>query len=414
MTNASDLIYDWNVQGEAGRFRPRHPIEFDDETLRDGLQSPSVTDPAIDEKVHILHLMNDLGIHTADIGLPGAGPRAVEDVLVLAREIATNRLAIRPNCAARTLRVDIDPIVQVTQKTGLPIEACVFIGSSPIRQYAEDWTLDKMLRHSEDAVTYATANGLPVMFVTEDTTRAQPETIRKLYTTAIECGARRVCVCDTVGHVTPIGVRNLVAFVQEVVRDSGEDVKIDWHGHRDRDLSVANTLAAIEAGVHRVHGTGLGVGERVGNTPMDMILVNLKLLGWIENDLTRLGEYCRTISRACRVPIPHNYPVFGNDAFETATGVHAAAVIKAFRKGDTWLADRVYSGVPAGDFGLEQQIRIGPMSGKSNVIFWLEKHGVAADEDLVGAIFDRAKQTPRLLTDDEIWSAVHMKSKVES
>lgn len=414
MSDTSDLIYDWNVQGEAGRFRPSHPIEFDDETLRDGLQSPSVTDPTIEQKVRLLHLMNDLGIHSADIGLPGAGPRAVEDVLRLAEEIAGNGMAIEANCAARTLRVDIDPIIEISQKAGIPIEASVFIGSSPIRQFAEDWTLDKMLHHSADAVKYATDAGLPVMYVTEDTTRAHPDTIDRLYTTAIENGARRVCVCDTVGHVTPNGVKSLLGHVLAVVARTGEDVKVDWHGHRDRDLSIANTLAAIEAGVHRVHGTGLGVGERVGNTPMDMLLVNLKLLGWIDNDLTKLNEYCQLVHEATTAPLPNNYPVFGEDAFETATGVHAAAVIKAFKKGDSWLADRVYCGVPAGDFGLEQKIRIGPMSGKSNVIFWLERRGIEAEEDLVDRIFDRAKQTNRLLTDDEIRSVIDMAASARS
>lgn len=403
MTNPhQDLIYDWNAVGEEGTFRPAKRIEFDDETLRDGLQSPSVRDPDIAEKIRMLHLMDELGIDAADIGLPGAGPRAVADVLALAHEIVRGKLRIRPNCAARTLKVDIDPIVEVSQKAGIPIEASVFIGSSPIRQYAEDWTLDKMVKHSEDAVSHAVKNGLPVMYVTEDTTRALPDTLERLYATAIHAGARRICVCDTVGHATPSGVAALLAHVHAVVKKTREDVKVDWHGHRDRDLSIVNTLAAIRAGADRVHGTGIGVGERVGNTPMDLLLVNLKLLGWIDNDLRKLGEYCETISKATGVPIPRNYPVFGEDAFETATGVHAAAVIKAYRKGDVWLADRVYCGVPAGEFGREQKIRVGPMSGKSNVVFWLERRGYPADEDLVQEIFDRAKHSDRLLADDEI------------
>ncbi|MBI4615871.1 MAG: 2-isopropylmalate synthase [Planctomycetes bacterium] len=403
MTNPhQDLIYDWNAVGEEGTFRPAKRIEFDDETLRDGLQSPSVRDPDIAEKIRMLHLMDELGIDAADIGLPGAGPRAVADVLALAHEIVRGKLRIRPNCAARTLKVDIDPIVEVSQKAGIPIEASVFIGSSPIRQYAEDWTLDKMVKHSEDAVSHAVKNGLPVMYVTEDTTRALPDTLERLYATAIHAGARRICVCDTVGHATPSGVAALLAHVHAVVKKTREDVKVDWHGHRDRDLSIVNTLAAIRAGADRVHGTGIGVGERVGNTPMDLLLVNLKLLGWIDNDLRKLGEYCEAISKATGVPIPRNYPVFGEDAFETATGVHAAAVIKAYRKGDVWLADRVYCGVPAGEFGREQKIRVGPMSGKSNVVFWLERRGYPADEDLVQEIFDRAKHSDRLLADDEI------------
>ncbi len=402
MESIHELIYDWNtVDGEAGEFS-RKPIEFDDETLRDGLQSPSVISPSIEKKVEILHLMSALGIHSADIGLPGAGPHVEEQVLRLAKEIVDHKLGIEPNCAARTLKADIEPIVKISQQVGIPIEAATFIGSSPIRQYAEDWNIDRLLKHTEEAVTYTVESGVPNMYVTEDTTRARPETIRRLYTAAIECGARRVVLTDTVGHATPRGVTKLVEFVKQVVADTGEDVKIDWHGHRDRGLSIPNSLAAIEAGADRVHGCGLGIGERCGNTPMDILLVNLKLMGRIDNDLSRLAEYCYTVSEAVGVPIPISYPVVGADAFRTGTGVHASAVIKALKKNDTWLADRVYSGVPAGGFGLAQKIEVGPMSGLSNVHYWLSSRGLPLDEELVKAIFKAAKDADRILEDAEI------------
>lgn len=394
------LIYDWNHSRD--EFVPAAPILLDDETLRDGIQGPSVTDPGIEAKKELLLVMDALGIDTADVGLPGAGPRAVEDVTALSTFIRDRRLRLRPNCAARTVIRDVEPIARISQKVGIPIEACLFIGSSPIRQYSEDWTLEVLTRHTREAVTFAVKEGLPVMYVTEDTSRAHPETLRALYTTAIECGARRICICDTVGHAVPEGVDRLVAFVRGILRETGAGVGIDWHGHRDRGLAVVNTLAAIRAGAERVHACALGLGERAGNTPMDLLLVNLKLLGWIDRDLTRLREYCQKAAEALNVTIPRNYPVIGSDAFETGTGVHAAAVIKAFRKGDSWLADRVYSGVPAGDFGLKQRIRIGPMSGKSNVVFWLEEHGIEASQEVVDRIFAAAKQSNRLLEDQEI------------
>jgi 2-isopropylmalate synthase len=348
--------------------------------------------------------METLGIDSADLGLPGAGPRAKADVLRLAQEISRARLNIRPNCAARTVETDIRPIAEISQTAGLPIEVAAFIGSSPIRQYAEGWTLDFLLRTTEQAVCFARRLGLPVMYVTEDTTRARPEVVRKLYTTAIECGAGAIVVCDTVGHATPQGVRALLRFViEEIVRPSRKDVRVDWHGHSDRGLGVANSLAAFEAGANQVHATALGLGERVGNTPMDQLLVNLKLMGAINRDLSRLKEYCETVSEAGGVPIPPNYPVVGADAFRTATGVHAAAVIKAFRKDDVELANQVYSGVPSHWFGMEQRIEIGPMSGKSNVIFWLERHGITPSDDLVEKIFERAKQADRLLGDEEVF-----------
>jgi 2-isopropylmalate synthase len=403
--SVDELVYDWNTIDPA-LVRPDRHIGFDDETLRDGLQSPSVSEPPVEQKIELLHLMDALGIDTADIGLPGAGGTHAAGVELMAREIADKKLKIRPNCAARTHRNDIMPIVEISQRVGIPIEACTFIGSSAIRFFAEDWTLDKLLKLTEEAVTLAVSEGVPVMYVTEDTTRANPETIRALYTTAIRCGAKAVCVCDTVGHSTPDGARAVVRFVKSIIEEQGGGIRLDWHGHQDRGLGVINSIAAIQGGADQVHGSALGMGERVGNTPMDQLLVNLKLMGWIDNDLSRLGEYCSVASKACGWPIPHNYPVFGRDAFRTATGVHAAAVIKSYKKGDRKLADLVYSGVPAGEFGLEQVVEVGPMSGKSNVIYWLERRGIEASDERVGRIYDRAKQASAVLADDEIMQLV--------
>ena len=400
-----ELVYDWNTI-EPSFSSPNRHIGIDDETLRDGLQSPSVCEPQVEQKLELLHLMEALGIDTADIGLPGAGGTHAAGVERLAREIAERKLKIRPNCAARTHRNDIIPIAEISQRVGMPIEACTFIGSSSVRFFAEDWTLDRLLQMTEEAVSFAVSQGLPVMYVTEDTTRANPETIRALYTTAIQAGAKAVCVCDTVGHSTPDGARAVISFVKSIIDEQGGGIRLDWHGHQDRGLGVINSLAAIQAGADQVHGSALGIGERVGNTPLDQLLVNLKLLGWISNDLSRLGEYSETAARICGWTVPYNYPVFGRDAFRTATGVHAAAVIKSYKKGDQRLADIVYSGVPAGEFGLEQVIEIGPMSGKSNVIYWLEKRGIAADETRVNRIYERAKAAHGVLEEREILELV--------
>ena len=397
----TDLIYDWNTFGDVDWSTV--DVDLNDETLRDGLQSPSAIDPTTDAKCRLLHLMADLGIVAADIGLPGAGPRAVEAVGALAREIVRHNLPIAPNCAARTVIADVEPIARISQEAGIAIEAATFIGSSPIRQYAEDWTLDRMLEVSEEAVTFAVGEGLPVMYVTEDTTRARPETLKALYGNAIRCGARRLCLADTVGHATPTGVRNLVKFVQgEIVEPSGEEIKLDWHGHRDRGLGVINCLAAIEAGIDRVHATALGVGERVGNAEMDLLIVNLHLLGAHRHDVSSLREYCELAADTIGVPLPANYPVIGADAFRTGTGVHAAAIIKARRKGDAWLADRVYSSVPAASFGAQQRIDVSPVSGLSNVKCWLTEHGYdATDDALYERLFGAAKVADRVLSDEE-------------
>ena len=333
----SEWVYDWNAATPA-HIPAGQRILLNDETLRDGLQNPSVHDPSIGEKIEILHLTEALGIDSLNIGLPGAGPRAAADVEALAREIATNRMRIKPNCAARTVEADIRPIAEISQRVGIAIEAATFLGSSPIRRLVEDWTVDHLERTTEKAVQFAVAQNLPVMYVTEDTVRTDPDTVKRLYTTAIRNGARAIVLCDTVGHATPDGAYNLVKFaIENIVKPSGEKIRVDWHGHNDRGLSISNSLAALAAG---------------------------------------------------------------------ADCVHAAAIIKAFRKGDKELANIVYSGVPSHLFGLEQVIEIGPMSGKSNVLFWLEKHGKPTDDATVNRIFDAAKQSARVLTDAEVLALI--------
>jgi isopropylmalate/homocitrate/citramalate synthase len=398
----SEYIYDWN-RASTPAIAPGTRVLLNDETLRDGLQNPSVYDPSIEEKIEILHLMESLGIDSLNIGLPGAGPRAAAHTEALAREIATNRMKIRPNCAARTVEADIRPIVEISQRVGIPLEAATFLGSSPIRRLVEDWTVDHLERTTEKAVKFAVDHGLPSMYVTEDTTRTDRDTVKRLYSTAIRSGARAVVFCDTVGHATPQGAYNLIKFaVDEIVKPSGEKIRVDWHGHNDRGLAIANSLAAVAAGANQIHAAANSLGERVGNTPMELMIVNLRLMGLIDHDLSRLKEYCEKVAKATHTTIPPNYPVVGHDAFRTATGVHAAAIVKAFHSKNPGLADVVYSGVPSHLFGLEQIIEIGPMSGKSNVLFWLERHNIPANETVVARILDAAKQSARVLTDNEI------------
>ncbi len=407
------LIYDWNaIDYEINRNPANHPhdVWFDDETLRDGLQSPSARNPTIEQKIELLTFMEKLGIQKVDLGLPGAGPFHVEHIDAMLTHITEHDFKIRPGAAVRTLMNDIEPLVMLQEKHGIPIQASAFLGTSPIRQYTEGWTMEKLTATMEKAVSYAVGNDIPVMFVTEDTTRSKPEDIKHIYQRAMELGARSLCVCDTCGHVTPNGVRKLLQFIdEEVIKDSGfkrSEIEINWHGHQDRGLGVANNIAALEAGADVIHGTALGVGERAGNAPIDLTLVNLQLLGVIDNDLTLLNDYVKKANEYIEVPLPRNYPVFGTDAFETGTGVHASAVIKAMRKGDDWLADRVYSGVPAGDFGLKQVIRIGHMAGRSNIIWWLEQNGYETSDELVAHIFEIAKSQRRNMDDAEVKKAV--------
>ena len=411
-TNPNDtheLIYDWNLVDAPEK--PKQRIMVTDETLRDGLQSPSVIQPEIQDKVYLLYLMNDLGVDAADLGLCGAGEKFKYHVTVLAKEIVNQKMPIQPQSAARSVISDIAPIVDVSEEVGVPIEAAIFVGTSPIRQYAEGWDINFLLKQTEESVSFAVKNGLPVMFVTEDTIRAKPETLRQVYTAAIRAGAHRICASDTVGHITPHGVRALITFLRNMVDEIDPNVGIDWHGHKDRGLDVINSLAAIEAGADRVHACGLGIGERSGNTPMELLLVNLNLLGWADRDLTKLPEYCEVISEKCGAVIPFNYPVVGADSFRTATGVHAAAIAKALSKNDNWLAEHVYCGVPSSMVGRVHEIEIGPLSGEHNVRFFLRRNKIEENPAYITKILEVAKRSNRLLSDEDVRRIVTVMSR---
>ncbi len=402
---SASLVFDWSTMGP-DRFVARGRVAVQDETLRDGLQSPSVLDPPVETKIRLLHLMDALGIESASLGLPGAGPRQLDDVVAMGRHLAGQRLQLRPNCGGRTASADVAAIAEVAQRTGLSIEACLFVGSSPIRLYAEEWDLPRVLAHTEEAIGLAVKEGLPVTYITEDTVRSSPDSLRVLLLAAVASGASRVCLCDTAGAALPQGARNLVEWVRRLLDESGAAVGIDWHGHRDRGLGLANTLAAIEGGATRVHGTALGIGERAGNTATEEILVNLELLGLGHRDLRSLPEYVTEVAGALGVTIPPNQPIVGRDAFRTATGVHAAAVVKAQRRGDAWLADRVYSGVPASWLGRRQEIEIGPLSGRANVLHYLDARGWSLDPRVVAAVLAAAKAADRVLTEEDVRAAV--------
>jgi 2-isopropylmalate synthase len=404
--DSASLVYDWNEKDRRGPLLRKTP-RFVDESIRDGLQSPSVTDPTVEQKMELVRLMDRLGIDVVDLGLPGAGKRAQEDVERLLRFIVDEKLRIKANCAARTVEADIRPIVEISQRVGVPIEVTTFIGSSPIRAYAEDWDVERLRRLSVAAVEFIVREGLPASYVTEDTTRSHPRTLDVLFRAVIEAGATRLVLCDTCGHATPDGAKNLIDFTKALLRamDAEEKVELDWHGHNDRGHALPLALFALEYGVDRAHGCGLGIGERVGNTSMDLLLLNLYLLGQLDparHDLSCLVEYVRKISAYTGVPIHPSYPLAGRDAFRTATGVHAAAVIKAESKGDIELADRVYSAVPARVFGRRQEIEIGHYSGKSNVVYWLREHGYEPTEALVEKVFAYAKASNRTLDEAEV------------
>lgn len=405
------LIYDWNLHSEPSS-SPFHSVTVLDSTLRDGLQSPSVLDPSLPVKRHILRQLHTVGVEHIDLGFPFSNPRNDAHVRSLVETIRDEHLSIKPSCIARTLPKDIDAVLSIAKDTGVEVEVLTYVGTSPVRLLVEKWDEEMLEKRTRAAVKKVKNAAMPCLFATEDTIRSKPETIRRLFMAALEEGADRLCLCDTVGHATAEGVNSLVRFTQDIIKEhkttleqNGEPTKkiyIDWHGHSDRGLGLSNALAAVSAGVDRVHACVLGIGERVGNTSLDLLLVNLRLHGALHRDLHRLTNLVQTVAEACDVNIQASYPVFGRDAFRTATGVHAAAVVKALESGDAQLADIVYSGVPAKWFGREQEVEVGHMGGDSNIRFWLKSRGLGVDEELVRHIKEKCKTELRVLTNEEV------------
>jgi isopropylmalate/homocitrate/citramalate synthase len=380
-----ELINDWNGLPSKDA---RIPL-LNDETLRDGLQSPSVRDPDIAAKRDLTHRLARLGVDAVNLGMPSAGPKALAAVRALVVEIRDHRLPLSPNVAVRTLEADLVQVAEIQQRSGVPLEAGAFLGSSPIRMDVEGWDLGFLVDTARKAVAFCRRHEVPVMMVTEDSTRARPEVLKAIYGAALDEGAQSICLSDTCGHATPDGVRRLVSFIKdEVVKD--RSVRIDWHGHNDRGLGVANAIAAFEAGADRLHGSILGIGERCGNVALDQLMINLHLMGFPKGDLSDLPALAELVAELCDVKIPANYPVLGRDAFRTGTGVHAAAIVKALHRGDVNLADAVYSGVP------------GPLAGHSNVVYWLEMNGYDPSPDRVDRILRVAKNSTRILKEAEI------------
>ena len=372
-----NAIFDWNteLQGSPGsaplRGEPAAAesadlrfglhaggVQIVDETLRDGLQNGSGVNPPIAHKVDLLHAMAHIGVDVVSVGLPAAGARYAEDTFHLCREIRDARLPLRATAAARTVVADVQGIARAAERAGIPIEVYSFIGSSPIRHYTEGWDMAFLVDSVRKSTEEAVRAGLPFCLVTEDTTRAHPDTLRTLFRTAIDAGATRLCLCDTTGHVTPYGVAELIAFTRAEIAALGvKGIQLDWHAHNDRGLSVATALWAASAGVNRVHGTGLGVGERVGNSSLELLVENLGLLGArapVARD--RLIAYCELAARALSWAIPDDHPIAGSRFRKEHAQSHAYRVVATAPRAK---AVTVNAATPPSDRLVPMTLRVG-------------------------------------------------------
>ncbi|MEV0459000.1 LeuA family protein [Catellatospora methionotrophica] len=373
-----------------------------DETLRDGIQAPNVRTPSIDEKLRIVDFMAEVGVGSADLGFPGSGPAAAEQCARIARHIADRGLPIAQGYAGRTHPADIAAICGVSQSAGVRVEAYAFIGVSPIRQYVEDWDLDMIKANIVESADSCRREDVEFVLVLEDTVRCTPEILGQIYDVAIDCGVGRVTLCDTVGAAVPAGTASLIRWTTRYFADRGRPVGLDWHGHNDRGLALANSLTALALGCQRVHGTILGVGERAGNASIDQLIVNHHLEDGSAYDLLALRRYCDYAAGVLGVDIPDNYPAMGRDVFKTSAGVHATAILKAHEKGNQRVKDTVYSSVPASSLGRAQEVLIDSSSGANNIRYWLTMHGFPVEDSSIKRILDTAKMSTTPLDDQQI------------
>lgn len=399
----NNIIYYWVSKLSE---RKKRKIELNDETLRDGLQATYVKHPSLEQKINFLKASDKLGINSINIGFPVSGEKEKKEIIDLIEYAKKYKLKIQLECGGRMLKKDVEEIIDVSQKTGVALEAGLFIASSKIRHIVEKWDVKEMGKQIKENISFAVKNGLSVMFVTEDTSRSFPQTVSYLYNQAIDAGATRLCVCDTVGHATPLSTYKLVRFVKAKIVKRNKKIKIDWHGHNDRGLALANALVAVSAGADCIQATALGVGERTGNTSMEEILLNLYLEGLTDAKLEFLENYVKTAEKILKIPISPNSPVVGKDIFKTATGVHAAAIKKAQAQNDEYLAGNVYTSIDPALLGRQHEILIGPVSGKANVEWYLKKINVKPNPRLIKHLLDKAKMERKILSRADIINVV--------
>jgi 2-isopropylmalate synthase len=356
------------------------------------------------DKRRLLVLMSELGLRSAALGYPGSGPRQFADALALAREVMRAQMPIDASCSARASVKDVATVLDVIERSGLDVEVAVSLSVSPIMLGAEGITIDRVQEAADASISFAVRAGARVVAVIEDASRTPPEMLAVLIRHVLSLGATAIQVSDSVGQSTPEGTRALLRFVSEQVKvRSGRTVRVDWHGQQDRGLALANALAATEAGADRVLASALGLGERCGTVPLELLLTNLRLIGRWPHTLNALQEYCESAAAAFGVAIAPAHAVIGADAFRIGSGAHATAMVKALRSGDRSLADVVCSAVPASLVGAEPRVDVSPVSGLSNVRWWLAQHGYdPGDLVLMRELLLAVKHTQRVASDDEL------------
>ncbi|MDE7432358.1 MAG: LeuA family protein [Lachnospiraceae bacterium] len=402
MEEKNKYIYEWNDDCFFDR-----RIKVHDETLREGIQNLG-TDITLKEKKAYIDSISRLPVASICLGYPASSKKIYDEIDLLIPYIQAKKSNISISCAARTTIGDIEPIARLSQKYGCNIKVNAFIGTSQIRQYIEQWDIRHICSLVREAVNYANLNGIETCIITEDSTRTSPEILKTVYLTAIESGCKNICFCDTVGYADCTGIKKLFKFVHKEIIKNNDQILIEWHGHNDRGMALENALIAALIGANMIHTTSFGIGERCGNTPLELFLLNLAVMGDIRmsDSLKMITDHCRKISELFNWQIPNNYPVWGENSFSTVSGIHAAAIYKALDMEGN-LGEKVYSFIEPSILGRHQEIKINYMSGKSNILYWMKKNMIKPDDKLVEDILKKAKTSTTPLSDETIWAIIN-------
>ena len=390
------LLTDWN---EKKTFKNKS-IVIEDDTLRDGLQSALLRIPNYFEKKELVTLAHASRIKYVMLGFPGASEDAYHECRLLVQFIRDMQWPLVPRLLGRANQSDMAAICRLQEETGVPLQADFFINICALRLKVEGWNLATITQMIHQASEQLDRHGVSYSISLEDATRSDTSIIEKMLCTIVNTKAIAIVLCDTVGACLPSGVANLLRFVKKTIAAHNSHIFQWWHGHNDRGLALANALCALDHGIDGISGTFLGIGERSGNICIEQIMLHLNQYYGSAYCLDSARQYCSLLSRYTEYTMPINQPLFGNQSFTTTAGTHIRALEKAKRFG-TGAHDLLYSSVAAHDLGRQQQIMLGPMSGRSAVKSVLEQIGESYDEKKISTLFNYFKKIQKPITVQE-------------
>ncbi|MFX1279673.1 MAG: LeuA family protein [Promethearchaeota archaeon] len=360
-----DLLIDYNEIALSNYDLPKS-IEIWDETLRDGEQSPTVY-LTLDEKIHLAKLMDEIGVKLIAVGFPAVSESEKKIVKTIVNENINNSTILG---IARPRKDDIDACIDADLK-----EIVIFMPISPIFRKTLKQSEEQQLDQINSALHYAKDNGFKINWVSEDGTRCDFNHLKDVFNAAIEAGAERIVLGDTVGVLTPISTSYLIQRInKEVISPLKKQIPIGIHTHNDFGLAVANTITGVIEGCQYPHTCINGYGERAGNAALEEVATILERLGIKTGiDLTRLPELSEVCEKYFCKPLSQYKPIVGDYAFSHESGLHIAAILAH---------PLTYEPINPHMVGRRRKFYLGKFSGTKSVAYALQQKIKVLDLDI--------------------------------